>query len=146
MDILIKKCIQSSFESSHLFGFRNISFAVNQSVKQTNNQSVNKKKELFELQWCRPEDASDVFCVLCCITFRLEKERSQAHAQAQAEAQALVKDEVSRILALERASAEESIQKVILRERVTAEDERLQAQIYVSQSSNTKLHDYVLNS
>ncbi|KAK7149697.1 hypothetical protein R3I94_009109 [Phoxinus phoxinus] len=64
---------------------------------------------------------------------RLEKERSQAHAQAQAEAQALVKDEVSRILALEKASAEESIQKVILRERVTAEDERLQAQIYARQ-------------
>jgi len=53
---------------------------------------------------------------------------------------------VSRILALEKASAEESIQKAILRERVTAEDERLQAQIYVSKSSNTKLHDYVLHS
>lgn len=84
---------------------------------------------------------SDVFCILCCFTFRLEKERSQAHAQAQAEAQALVKDEVSRILALEKANAEESIQKAILRERVSAEDERLQAQIYVSKLPNTKLHD-----
>ncbi|XP_056091716.1 coiled-coil-helix-coiled-coil-helix domain containing 3a isoform X5 [Rhinichthys klamathensis goyatoka] len=64
---------------------------------------------------------------------RLEKERSRAHAQAQAEAQALVKDEVSRILALEKASAEESIQKAILRERFTAEDERLQTQIYARQ-------------
>ncbi|XP_051747149.1 coiled-coil-helix-coiled-coil-helix domain containing 3a isoform X5 [Ctenopharyngodon idella] len=64
---------------------------------------------------------------------RLEKERSQAHAQTQAEAQALVKDEVSRILALEKASAEKSIQKAILRERVSAEDERLQAQIYARQ-------------
>ncbi|KAG1953001.1 MICOS complex subunit Mic19 [Pimephales promelas] len=64
---------------------------------------------------------------------RLEKERSRVHAQAHAEAQALVKDEVSRILALEKASAEESIQKAILRERVTAEDERLQAQIYARQ-------------
>uniref|UniRef100_A0A672LJN4 MICOS complex subunit MIC19-like n=1 Tax=Sinocyclocheilus grahami TaxID=75366 RepID=A0A672LJN4_SINGR len=60
----------------------------------------------------------------------LEKEKSQAHVQAQAEAQAQVKDEVSRILALEKA---QNIQKAILRERVTAEDERLQAQIYARQ-------------
>uniref|UniRef100_A0A671KHV0 MICOS complex subunit Mic19-like n=1 Tax=Sinocyclocheilus anshuiensis TaxID=1608454 RepID=A0A671KHV0_9TELE len=60
----------------------------------------------------------------------LEKEKSQAHVQAQAEAQAQVKDEVSRILALEK---EQNIQKAILRERVTAEDERLQAQIYARQ-------------
>lgn len=63
----------------------------------------------------------------------LEKEKSQAHAQAQAEAQAQVKDEVSRILALEKSGAEETIQKAILRERVSAEDERLQAQIYARQ-------------
>uniref|UniRef100_A0A671RF43 MICOS complex subunit MIC19-like n=1 Tax=Sinocyclocheilus anshuiensis TaxID=1608454 RepID=A0A671RF43_9TELE len=61
---------------------------------------------------------------------RLEKEKSQTHVQAQAEAQAQVKDEVSRILALEK---EQSIQKAILRERITAEDERLQAQIYARQ-------------
>lgn len=61
---------------------------------------------------------------------RLEKEKSQAHAEAQAEAQAQVKDEVSRILALEK---EQSIKKAILRERITAEDERLQAQIYARQ-------------
>uniref|UniRef100_A0A8C1MRF5 Coiled-coil-helix-coiled-coil-helix domain containing 3a n=2 Tax=Cyprinus carpio TaxID=7962 RepID=A0A8C1MRF5_CYPCA len=61
---------------------------------------------------------------------RLEKEKSQAHVQAQAEAQAQVKDEVSRILALEK---EQSFQKAILRERITAEDERLQAQIYARQ-------------
>ncbi|XP_059361170.1 MICOS complex subunit MIC19-like isoform X5 [Carassius carassius] len=60
----------------------------------------------------------------------LEKEKSQAHVQAQAEAQAQVKDEVSRILALEK---EKSIQKAILRERVTAEDEKLQVQIYARQ-------------
>uniref|UniRef100_A0A8C1DYT5 Coiled-coil-helix-coiled-coil-helix domain containing 3a n=1 Tax=Cyprinus carpio carpio TaxID=630221 RepID=A0A8C1DYT5_CYPCA len=60
----------------------------------------------------------------------LEKEKYQAHVQAQAEAQAQVKDEVSRILALEK---EQSIQKAILRERITAEDERLQAQIYARQ-------------
>ncbi|XP_058629582.1 coiled-coil-helix-coiled-coil-helix domain containing 3a isoform X5 [Onychostoma macrolepis] len=60
----------------------------------------------------------------------LEKEKSQAHVRAQAEAQAQVKDEVSRILALDK---EQSIQKAILRERITAEDERLQAQIYARQ-------------
>ncbi|XP_026064958.1 MICOS complex subunit MIC19-like isoform X4 [Carassius auratus] len=60
----------------------------------------------------------------------LEKEKSQAHVQAQAEAQAQVKDEVSRILALEK---EKSVQKAILRERVTAEDEKLQVQIYARQ-------------
>ncbi|XP_043092794.1 coiled-coil-helix-coiled-coil-helix domain containing 3a isoform X6 [Puntigrus tetrazona] len=60
----------------------------------------------------------------------LEKEKSQAHVEAQAEAQAQVKDEVSRILALEK---EQSIQKAILREKISAEDERLQAQIYARQ-------------
>uniref|UniRef100_A0A8C1XC10 MICOS complex subunit MIC19 n=1 Tax=Cyprinus carpio TaxID=7962 RepID=A0A8C1XC10_CYPCA len=69
---------------------------------------------------------------------RLEKEKSQVHVQAQAEAQAQVKDEVSRILALEK---EQSFQKAILRERITAEDERLQAQIYVSKFPNTELHE-----
>ncbi|KAG1952994.1 coiled-coil-helix-coiled-coil-helix domain containing 3a isoform X2 [Pimephales promelas] len=72
---------------------------------------------------------------------RLEKERSRVHAQAHAEAQALVKDEVSRILALEKASAEESIQKAILRERVTAEDERLQAQIYQMERKARQLEE-----
>ncbi|XP_073694417.1 uncharacterized protein [Garra rufa] len=70
----------------------------------------------------------------------MEKEKSQAHIQAQAEAQAQVKDEVSRILAFEK---EQSIQKAILRERITAEDERLQAQIYVSKLPNTELHSDV---
>lgn len=86
------------------------------------------------------DQRSEVFCILCCFTFRLEKEKSQAHVQAQAEAQAQVKDEVSRILALEK---EQSIQKAILRERITAEDERLQAQIYVSKFPNTELHESV---
>ncbi|XP_051977033.1 MICOS complex subunit MIC19-like isoform X8 [Xyrauchen texanus] len=63
----------------------------------------------------------------------LEEERSQAHAQAEAEAQAQVKDEVSRILALEKSSADENIQNAILKERVTADDERLRAQIYARQ-------------
>lgn len=60
--------------------------------------------------------------------FRLEKERSKAHSVAQAQ----VKDEVRRILAMEKASAEDNVKNAILRERVSAEDERLRAQIYVS--------------
>uniref|UniRef100_A0A8C2Q1C8 Coiled-coil-helix-coiled-coil-helix domain containing 3a n=1 Tax=Cyprinus carpio TaxID=7962 RepID=A0A8C2Q1C8_CYPCA len=68
----------------------------------------------------------------------LEKEKSQAHVQAQAEAQAQVKDEVSRILALEK---EQSIQKAILRERITAEDERLQAQIYQMERKARQLEE-----
>ncbi|XP_016344574.1 MICOS complex subunit Mic19-like isoform X6 [Sinocyclocheilus anshuiensis] len=68
----------------------------------------------------------------------LEKEKSQAHVQAQAEAQAQVKDEVSRILALEK---EQNIQKAILRERVTAEDERLQAQIYQMERKARQLEE-----
>ncbi|XP_016327160.1 MICOS complex subunit MIC19-like isoform X4 [Sinocyclocheilus anshuiensis] len=69
---------------------------------------------------------------------RLEKEKSQTHVQAQAEAQAQVKDEVSRILALEK---EQSIQKAILRERITAEDERLQAQIYQMERKARQLEE-----
>ncbi|XP_059361167.1 MICOS complex subunit MIC19-like isoform X2 [Carassius carassius] len=68
----------------------------------------------------------------------LEKEKSQAHVQAQAEAQAQVKDEVSRILALEK---EKSIQKAILRERVTAEDEKLQVQIYQMERKARQLEE-----
>ncbi|KAL1275769.1 hypothetical protein QQF64_035392, partial [Cirrhinus molitorella] len=68
----------------------------------------------------------------------VEKEKSQAHIQAQAEAQAQVKDEVSRILALEK---EQSIQKAVLRERVTAEDERLQAQIYQMERKARQLEE-----
>lgn len=79
-----------------------------------------------------------VFCAA--LHFRLEKEKSQAHVQAQAEAQAQVMDEVSRTLALEK---QQSIHKAILRERITAEDERLQAQIYVSKFPNTELHESV---
>lgn len=86
------------------------------------------------------DQRSEVFYILCCFLFRLEKEKSQAHVQAQAEAQAQVKDEVSRILALEK---EKSVQKAILRERVTAEDEKLQVQIYVSKFPNAELHHTV---
>lgn len=64
--------------------------------------------------------------------FRLEKERSHVQVKAHADAHAHVKDELNRILALEREAAHESIEKALLRERVTAEEERLRAQLYVS--------------
>ncbi|KAM3859021.1 coiled-coil-helix-coiled-coil-helix domain containing 3a [Diretmus argenteus] len=63
----------------------------------------------------------------------LEEEKAQAAAWAQAEAQSQAKDEVSRILSLERAVTQETIQQAITRERISAEDERLRAQLYAKQ-------------
>ncbi|KAM6984913.1 coiled-coil-helix-coiled-coil-helix domain containing 3a [Aplochiton taeniatus] len=60
----------------------------------------------------------------------LEEEKAQIEAVAQAEAQSLAKDEVSRILTVERAMAQETLQQAVLRERITTEDERLRAQLY----------------
>lgn len=57
---------------------------------------------------------------------RLEKERARVTAQAHADAQSHVQDEVSRILASERAA---------LRERVTADEERLRIKLLVSNQS-----------
>ncbi|XP_062338778.1 LOW QUALITY PROTEIN: coiled-coil-helix-coiled-coil-helix domain containing 3a [Osmerus eperlanus] len=60
----------------------------------------------------------------------LQQEQSQAQALAQAEAQAQVPDEVSRLLAVERAGAQQSLQQAVLRERLSTEDERVRAQLY----------------
>ncbi|KAM8740393.1 coiled-coil-helix-coiled-coil-helix domain containing 3a isoform 4-T4 [Acanthopagrus schlegelii] len=59
----------------------------------------------------------------------LESEKTRAAATAQAEAQSQVQDEVSRILSVERAVANESIQHAVIRERIATEDERLRAQL-----------------
>ncbi|KAA8580188.1 hypothetical protein FQN60_005723 [Etheostoma spectabile] len=59
-------------------------------------------------------------------------EKARAEAQAQDDAQSKVQDEVSRILSVERAMAQESIQQAVIRERITTEDERLRAQLYTS--------------
>lgn len=67
---------------------------------------------------------------------RLEAEKTRASAQAQAEATSHVQDEVSRILSVERAVAQESLQQAVIRERISTEDERLRAQLYVSPSTN----------
>lgn len=54
-------------------------------------------------------------------------------AQAHADAQVQVKDEVNKILASERAAALEGVQRAVLRERVSAEEERLRTKHLVSE-------------
>lgn len=66
---------------------------------------------------------------------RLEAEKARAAAQAQSEAQSQVQDDVSRILSVERAVAQESLQQAVIRERIATEDERLRAQLFVSLST-----------
>uniref|UniRef100_A0A3P8S6Q3 Coiled-coil-helix-coiled-coil-helix domain containing 3a n=1 Tax=Amphiprion percula TaxID=161767 RepID=A0A3P8S6Q3_AMPPE len=60
----------------------------------------------------------------------LEGEKARASAQAQAEANSQVQDEVSRILSLERAVGQESLQQAVIRERIATEDQRLRAQLF----------------
>uniref|UniRef100_A0A4W5QJA2 Coiled-coil-helix-coiled-coil-helix domain containing 3a n=2 Tax=Hucho hucho TaxID=62062 RepID=A0A4W5QJA2_9TELE len=62
----------------------------------------------------------------------LEEEKVHAASFAEAEAQASVKDEVGRILELERATTHNTLTQAVLREKVSTEDERLRAQLYVS--------------
>lgn len=69
--------------------------------------------------------------------YRLEEEKAQSTAKAQAVAQSQVQDEVSRILSAERASAQESLQQAVIRERLTTEDERRRAELFVSLSPNS---------
>uniref|UniRef100_A0A3Q1FFG6 Coiled-coil-helix-coiled-coil-helix domain containing 3a n=1 Tax=Acanthochromis polyacanthus TaxID=80966 RepID=A0A3Q1FFG6_9TELE len=63
----------------------------------------------------------------------LEREKARVSAQAQAEANSQVQDEVSRILCLERAVGEESLQQAVIRERIATEDQRLRAQLFAKQ-------------
>lgn len=63
----------------------------------------------------------------------LASEKARAADQAQAEAKAKVQDEVSRILSVERAVAQESLQQAIIRERIATEDEMLRAQLLAKQ-------------
>lgn len=63
----------------------------------------------------------------------IKAEKDRAAAQAQSDAQSQVQDEVSRILSVERAVAQESIQQAVIRERIATEDERLRAQLYAKQ-------------
>ncbi|XP_064795324.1 MICOS complex subunit MIC19-like isoform X1 [Oncorhynchus masou masou] len=63
----------------------------------------------------------------------LEEEKVHAASFAEAEAQASVKDEVGRILELERATTHNSLTQAVMREKVSAEDERLRTQLYAKQ-------------
>ncbi|XP_056131890.1 coiled-coil-helix-coiled-coil-helix domain containing 3a [Lampris incognitus] len=63
----------------------------------------------------------------------LEKEKAQAMELAQTEAQSRVQDEISRILAVERAVSHETLQQAVARERISADDEKLRAQLYAKQ-------------
>ncbi|KAG5846000.1 hypothetical protein ANANG_G00145100 [Anguilla anguilla] len=59
----------------------------------------------------------------------LDEEKAQVKAQAEVR----IQDEVGRILDVERAASQESIKRAVLKERITAEDERLRAQLYAHQ-------------
>ncbi|XP_018526538.1 coiled-coil-helix-coiled-coil-helix domain containing 3a isoform X2 [Lates calcarifer] len=63
----------------------------------------------------------------------LESEKARAAAQAKADAQSQVRNEVSKILSVERAVAQESLQQAVIRERIATEDERLRAQLLAKQ-------------
>ncbi|XP_071358290.1 coiled-coil-helix-coiled-coil-helix domain containing 3a isoform X9 [Trachinotus anak] len=63
----------------------------------------------------------------------LEAEKAQAAAQANTDAKSQVQSEVSRILSVERAMAQESLQQAVIRERIATEDERLRAQLFAKQ-------------
>ncbi|XP_031714729.1 coiled-coil-helix-coiled-coil-helix domain containing 3a isoform X1 [Anarrhichthys ocellatus] len=60
----------------------------------------------------------------------VEAEKARAAAQAQDDAQSMVQAEVSRILSVERAAGQESIQQAVIRERIATEDDKLRAQLY----------------
>ncbi|XP_036812964.1 MICOS complex subunit MIC19 isoform X2 [Oncorhynchus mykiss] len=60
-------------------------------------------------------------------------EEEKVHAASFAEAQASVKDEVGRILELERATTHNTLTQAVMREKVSAEDERLRTQLYAKQ-------------
>ncbi|KAM4570117.1 coiled-coil-helix-coiled-coil-helix domain containing 3a isoform 3-T3 [Odontesthes bonariensis] len=62
-----------------------------------------------------------------------DAEKARASAQAKSEVQSQVRDEVSRILSVEKTVAQDSIQQAIIRERISAEDGRLRAQLFAKQ-------------
>uniref|UniRef100_A0A3P8Z7Z8 Coiled-coil-helix-coiled-coil-helix domain containing 3a n=1 Tax=Esox lucius TaxID=8010 RepID=A0A3P8Z7Z8_ESOLU len=63
----------------------------------------------------------------------LEEEKAQAASFARAEAQTSVDDQVAHILELERSAGQESLTQAVMRERISAEDERIRAQLYAKQ-------------
>ncbi|XP_032445702.1 coiled-coil-helix-coiled-coil-helix domain containing 3a isoform X2 [Xiphophorus hellerii] len=62
-----------------------------------------------------------------------DAEKARASAQAQADVQSKVQEEISRILSVERALTQDSLQQAIIRERISSEDEKLRAQLLAKQ-------------
>ncbi|XP_047246411.1 coiled-coil-helix-coiled-coil-helix domain containing 3a isoform X2 [Girardinichthys multiradiatus] len=62
-----------------------------------------------------------------------DAEKARASAQAQAEAQSKVQEEISRILSMERALTQDSLEQTIIRERISNETEKLRAQLLAKQ-------------
>lgn len=62
-----------------------------------------------------------------------DAEKARASAQAQAESQAKVQEEISRILSMDRALNQDSLQQTIIRERISIEDEKLRARLLAKQ-------------
>ncbi|CAL8330663.1 unnamed protein product [Boreogadus saida] len=69
----------------------------------------------------------------------LEAEQEAAAALAQADAQARVQQEVSRVLTEERALSRDGLHTAVLRERASADDEKLRAQRYAQCVSDPSL-------
>ncbi|KAM4523964.1 coiled-coil-helix-coiled-coil-helix domain containing 3a isoform 2-T2 [Fundulus diaphanus] len=62
-----------------------------------------------------------------------DAEKARASAQAQTEAQSKIQEEISRILSVERALTQDSLQQAIIRERISGEDEKYRAQLLAKQ-------------
>ncbi|KAM8910080.1 coiled-coil-helix-coiled-coil-helix domain containing 3a isoform 6-T6 [Spinachia spinachia] len=60
----------------------------------------------------------------------LTAEKARVAAQAEHDAQSQVPGEVSRLLSVERAVAQESLQQAVMRERISTEDEKRRAQLF----------------
>ncbi|MED6270928.1 hypothetical protein CHARACLAT_015153 [Characodon lateralis] len=71
------------------------------------------------------------------LLLRYDAEKARASAQAQAEAQSKVQEEISRILSMERALTQDSLEQTIIRERISNETEKLRAQLLVTVSGRT---------
>ncbi|KAM8910077.1 coiled-coil-helix-coiled-coil-helix domain containing 3a isoform 3-T3 [Spinachia spinachia] len=63
----------------------------------------------------------------------LTAEKARVAAQAEHDAQSQVPGEVSRLLSVERAVAQESLQQAVMRERISTEDEKRRAQLFAKQ-------------
>ncbi|CAG5927557.1 unnamed protein product [Menidia menidia] len=68
-----------------------------------------------------------------------DAEKARTSAQAKADVQTQVRAEVSRILSAERAAAPDGLQEAIIRERISTEDERLRAQLFLQAEPESPL-------